>query len=134
MNFFLETGKNRFFHFFPVPGFPGTGDFLEKIPVLEKNEKKKKCIRTNGDGKKRVLKKISSAGIFLKISALEKSKNLGTGKKMDAHFWVIFWFFFRCQHRGILKTSKNGHFLIKSAYSCMQFSIFGTTFCRSVGR
>ena len=52
----------------------------------------------------------------------------------STHFWVIFRLFFHCQHRGISKTSKNGHFLIKSAYSCMQFSIFGTTFCRSVGR
>ena len=51
MNFFLETGKNRFFHFFPVPGFPGTGDFLEKIPVLEKNEKKKNAFVRMETGK-----------------------------------------------------------------------------------
>ena len=72
--------------------------------------------------------------IFLVVFFQKNCQILKSWFFKSTQFWVIFWLFFRCQHRGILKTSKNGHFLIKSAYSCMEFSIFGTTFCRSVGR
>ena len=62
-----------------MPGFPGTGDFLEKIPALEKNEKSKKCIRTNGDGQK--------TGFEENLQCRDFLKNLGTGKIEKSWYW-----------------------------------------------
>ena len=78
MNFFLETGKNRFFHFFPVPGFPGTGDFWEKIPVLEKNEKKKMHSYEWRRAK---------TGFEENLQCRDFFKNLGTGKIEKSWYW-----------------------------------------------